>query len=214
MTRTFTFKWFTAYCNEAVVPTSKAFPATRTTKMSPRPWSKMISVGTRESEQPRMATEGNCFEMRARRSKALLSGRTAEPVQKRALPRCNSARTSAGEREATLLCSASAWARASCMEKPSQPTMSIAGFGAATRCCAGGGICCGGCVCCCCCCCCSFRGVGLLSMLAKDDVHAVPSATPETLATPTAMPSTMAARWLGREGVVRKMWPRRPALRM
>mmetsp|Transcript_88591 Transcript_88591/g.255544 ORF Transcript_88591/g.255544 Transcript_88591/m.255544 type:complete len:244 (-) Transcript_88591:240-971(-) len=119
-TRTFTFKWFTAYCNEAVVPTSKAFPATRTTKMSPRPWSKMISVGTRESEQPRMATQGNCFEINARRSNALASGRVALPVQNRALPRWSSASTSDGVRAAARLCSASAWALASSIEKPSQ----------------------------------------------------------------------------------------------
>jgi hypothetical protein len=30
----------------------------RITKMSPRPWSKTISMGTRESEQPRIATAG------------------------------------------------------------------------------------------------------------------------------------------------------------
>ena len=33
---------------------------TRMTNMSPRPWSKTISIGTRESEQPRMATDGCC----------------------------------------------------------------------------------------------------------------------------------------------------------
>src|SRR4051794_36859492 len=34
-------------------------PATRMTKRSPSPWSKMISAGTRESEQPRMMAMGD-----------------------------------------------------------------------------------------------------------------------------------------------------------
>ena len=35
-------------------------PATRMTKRSPMPWSKTISAGTRESEQPRMMAKGCC----------------------------------------------------------------------------------------------------------------------------------------------------------
>src|SRR5262245_12244994 len=34
-------------------------PATRMTKRSPRPWSKTISAGTRESEHPRMMAKGS-----------------------------------------------------------------------------------------------------------------------------------------------------------
>mmetsp|Transcript_13859 Transcript_13859/g.31687 ORF Transcript_13859/g.31687 Transcript_13859/m.31687 type:complete len:205 (+) Transcript_13859:49-663(+) len=119
-TSTFTFKWCTAYCSDASVAVSRALPATRTTKMSPRPWSKMISVGTRESEQPRMATTGDCLEMSARRSKALASGRTAAPVQNRALPRCRSSKTSWGGRARALAWEVSACFRASSMEKPCQ----------------------------------------------------------------------------------------------
>ena len=36
------------------------FPATRTTNRSPKPWSKRISTGVRESEQPRMIANGRC----------------------------------------------------------------------------------------------------------------------------------------------------------
>ena len=36
-------------------------PATRMTNRSPRPWSKTISAGTRESEQPRMTANGSWF---------------------------------------------------------------------------------------------------------------------------------------------------------
>ena len=35
-------------------------PATRMTNRSPSPWSKTISAGTRESEQPRMMANGSC----------------------------------------------------------------------------------------------------------------------------------------------------------
>jgi hypothetical protein len=35
------------------------FPATRMTKRSPKPWSKTISAGTRESEHPRMMANGS-----------------------------------------------------------------------------------------------------------------------------------------------------------
>ena len=34
-------------------------PATRMTNRSPSPWSKTISAGTRESEQPRMIAKGS-----------------------------------------------------------------------------------------------------------------------------------------------------------
>ena len=36
------------------------FPATRMTKRSPSPWSKINSAGTRESEQPRTIAKGAC----------------------------------------------------------------------------------------------------------------------------------------------------------
>mmetsp|Transcript_16696 Transcript_16696/g.48467 ORF Transcript_16696/g.48467 Transcript_16696/m.48467 type:complete len:283 (-) Transcript_16696:6-854(-) len=119
-TMTFTFKWWTAYCKEAWVEVSKALPATRTTKRSPKPWSKIISVGTRESEQPKIATEGNCFVIRVRRWKALASGRVAAPVQNLAFPRCKSCNTSRGVRAKARCCAPSAWSRASSMVKPSQ----------------------------------------------------------------------------------------------
>mmetsp|Transcript_37305 Transcript_37305/g.98327 ORF Transcript_37305/g.98327 Transcript_37305/m.98327 type:complete len:233 (+) Transcript_37305:414-1112(+) len=102
---------------------SRQLPATRITKMSPKPWSKMISVGTRESEQPRIATEGNCLEIKARRSKALFSGLVAQFIQKRAFPRCSSARTSCGDLAMAWACLSLACSRASSMENPCQPTI-------------------------------------------------------------------------------------------
>mmetsp|Transcript_114095 Transcript_114095/g.317434 ORF Transcript_114095/g.317434 Transcript_114095/m.317434 type:complete len:290 (-) Transcript_114095:3-872(-) len=117
-TSTLTFKWCTAYCSEAVVVVARQLPATRTTKMLPKPWSKMSSGGTRESAQLSTATVGNCFEMSARRSKAEASGRDALPIQKRALPRWSSASTSRGDIFSTWECASSARLRASSMEKP------------------------------------------------------------------------------------------------
>jgi hypothetical protein len=50
------------------------------------PWSYTISVGTRESEQPRTTANGVCDRIWARRSLADISGRRAAPPKKRALP--------------------------------------------------------------------------------------------------------------------------------
>mmetsp|Transcript_52030 Transcript_52030/g.113674 ORF Transcript_52030/g.113674 Transcript_52030/m.113674 type:complete len:223 (+) Transcript_52030:678-1346(+) len=115
---TFTFRWFTAYCSEPMVVSVTALPAQRTTNMSPRCWSKTISVGTRESEQLRIAVCGNCLLISARRSKALLSGRVAWPIQKRVLPRWSDSSTSTGVCLRLASCPASASLRASSMEKP------------------------------------------------------------------------------------------------
>mmetsp|Transcript_21847 Transcript_21847/g.75112 ORF Transcript_21847/g.75112 Transcript_21847/m.75112 type:complete len:274 (+) Transcript_21847:660-1481(+) len=188
---TFTSKWFTAYCKEADAMVSKQFPATRITKMSPKPWSKIISVGTRESEQPSTATEGNCFEIKALRSKALFSGLFARPVQKRVLPFCSSAKTSWGDRLMAWSWAWSACARDSSMEKPSHlntlsGTSSATGRGSCTTSLCGGKSC----------------GVGTrrfatmeeleihsqasLSCVEARGLHEEPSKTPEAAATPTA----------------------------
>mmetsp|Transcript_57809 Transcript_57809/g.126677 ORF Transcript_57809/g.126677 Transcript_57809/m.126677 type:complete len:221 (+) Transcript_57809:622-1284(+) len=116
--RTLTERWWTAYSKEAVVVLSKQFPATRTTNMSPRPWSKTISTGTRESEHPKTAVNGNCFEINALRSKALASGRWAAPIQNRAFPFWRADRTSSGFIRLAIICSVSAFSRASSMVKP------------------------------------------------------------------------------------------------
>eukprot|EP00962_Isochrysis_galbana_P030155 scaffold9757_cov104-Isochrysis_galbana.AAC.1 len=50
-------------------------PATRMPKTSPSARSKTISMGTRESEQPMMATFGYDCQISARRCMALISGR-------------------------------------------------------------------------------------------------------------------------------------------
>mmetsp|Transcript_44981 Transcript_44981/g.127234 ORF Transcript_44981/g.127234 Transcript_44981/m.127234 type:complete len:284 (-) Transcript_44981:7-858(-) len=118
---TLTPRWLIAYCSEPVVAVSRQLPATRITKMSPRLWSKTISMGTRESEQPSTAIVGHCFVMRARRSKAVFSCREPWPVQKRTFPFCSPARISAGERASASSCSLSARCRDSSIEKPSQP---------------------------------------------------------------------------------------------
>ena len=47
----------------STLPTSDGatmLPATRITKRSPSPWSKISSAGTRASEQPRMMASGSC----------------------------------------------------------------------------------------------------------------------------------------------------------
>mmetsp|Transcript_49155 Transcript_49155/g.149641 ORF Transcript_49155/g.149641 Transcript_49155/m.149641 type:complete len:256 (-) Transcript_49155:12-779(-) len=124
-TRTLTFRWCTAYCSDANVDVARPLPATRMTKMSPSPWSKTISTGTRESEQPSTATAGNCLEINPRFSNALFSGRVALPIQNRALPRCSSASTSAGDRNDDRIARASQFCCASSMENPCQPNISI-----------------------------------------------------------------------------------------
>ena len=48
----------TPYSKVPVASTQFTKPAVRTGNRSPTPWSKMISSGTRESEQLRMATDG------------------------------------------------------------------------------------------------------------------------------------------------------------
>mmetsp|Transcript_82937 Transcript_82937/g.213700 ORF Transcript_82937/g.213700 Transcript_82937/m.213700 type:complete len:211 (-) Transcript_82937:39-671(-) len=130
-TTTFTLRWFTANCREAVVDMSKALPATRTTKRSPRPWSKTISTGTRESAQARIAVCGNCLLISARRSKALFSGRFALPIQKRALPRWRSSSTCFGVRLIFASCPWSASLRASSIVKPLKPRGASAWLGTA-----------------------------------------------------------------------------------
>jgi hypothetical protein len=73
-------------------------PATRMTKRSPRPWSKTISAGTRESEQPRIIAKGSCCWMRAaRRARFARDPIDATPATKRRLPSFNLRRASCGE---------------------------------------------------------------------------------------------------------------------
>ena len=58
-----------------VVNISRTFLETRIAKISPRPWSKISSMSTRESEHPSTATLGNCFTMSVRLSSALPASR-------------------------------------------------------------------------------------------------------------------------------------------
>lgn len=67
---TFIFQCRNAYCSGANIAVSRAVPATQMAKMSPELWSKTSSVGTRESEEPKMATTGDYFEITATRSRA------------------------------------------------------------------------------------------------------------------------------------------------
>ena len=53
---------------------SMTWPAVRTTNMSPRPWSKMISAATRLSEQPNTTAVGCCPPDRLARSLDALAG--------------------------------------------------------------------------------------------------------------------------------------------
>mmetsp|Transcript_22936 Transcript_22936/g.50701 ORF Transcript_22936/g.50701 Transcript_22936/m.50701 type:complete len:233 (+) Transcript_22936:631-1329(+) len=86
--------------------------------MSPRPWSKTISTGTRESAQPRTAARGDCFTIRARRSKALLSGRVAVFIQNRVFPRCKDSKISLGSIWLVVSANFMDLLKASSMEKP------------------------------------------------------------------------------------------------
>lgn len=63
------------------------FPATRMTNRSPRPWSKTISAGTRESEHPRMMANGSWPAANSMRRAWLVSvSRLRTPDTKRRFP--------------------------------------------------------------------------------------------------------------------------------
>ncbi|CKT98020.1 Uncharacterised protein [Mycobacterium tuberculosis] len=55
-----TLSTVTAYSMEPSTAESMTCPAVRTTNMSPRPWSKMISAATRLSAQPKITAVGFC----------------------------------------------------------------------------------------------------------------------------------------------------------
>src|ERR1700686_3805918 len=70
-------------------------PATRMTKRSPKPWSKTISTGTRESEQPRMAANGSWLAANSRRrARPVIASRLPMSDTNRWLPSCKSASAS------------------------------------------------------------------------------------------------------------------------
>src|ERR1700743_3078303 len=86
MTMSGTSSTATAYSMEPSTAESRACPAVRTTKMSPRPWSKMSSAATRLSEQPNIAAMGFWPVVRLARWPALWLGCWCLPAMNRWLP--------------------------------------------------------------------------------------------------------------------------------
>ncbi|CPU63927.1 Uncharacterised protein [Mycobacteroides abscessus] len=80
---------------------STTCPAVRTTNMSPRPWSKMISAATRESEQPNRTVCGCCAADVSRRRSAPCDGCSGASATKRSFPVRSVAHASAGVSERT-----------------------------------------------------------------------------------------------------------------
>ena len=76
----------TAYSIEPSTAESMTWPAVRTTNMSPRPWSKMISAATRLSAQPNTTAVGFCASARLARCSMLWLGCSGLPATKRSLP--------------------------------------------------------------------------------------------------------------------------------
>src|SRR6185369_4625456 len=64
----------------------RTFPATRTTKSSPKPQSKTSSGGTRLSLQPRIVAKGCCFFASVARISFCTVGNRARPRANRAFP--------------------------------------------------------------------------------------------------------------------------------
>src|SRR4029077_17393597 len=81
-----TFSTVTAYSIAPSPAESMTWPAVRTTNMSPRPWSKMISAATRLSAQPNSTAVGRCPEASLARSAMLWLGCSGSPATKRSLP--------------------------------------------------------------------------------------------------------------------------------
>src|ERR1700754_428717 len=81
-----TFSTVTPYSIEPSPAESMTWPAVRTTNMSPRPWSKMISAATRLSAQPNTTAVGFCPSARLARWSTLWLGCSGFPATKRSLP--------------------------------------------------------------------------------------------------------------------------------
>src|ERR1700742_2800004 len=86
MTMSGTSSTATAYSMEPSTAESRACPAVRTTKTSPRPWSKMSSAATRLSEQPNIAAMGFWPVVRLARCSTLWLGCWGLPAMNRWLP--------------------------------------------------------------------------------------------------------------------------------
>src|SRR5690349_14888653 len=81
-----TLSTVTPYSMEPSTAESMTWPAVRTTNMSPRPWSKMISAATRLSAQPNTTAVGCCDSARLARYSMLWLGCSGLPATKRSLP--------------------------------------------------------------------------------------------------------------------------------
>src|SRR4051812_17495597 len=75
---------------------SSTWPAVRTTKTSPSPWSKMISAATRESEHPKMTANGCCAALSSARWSTPCDGCSISPRTNRSLPARSADQASAG----------------------------------------------------------------------------------------------------------------------
>ncbi len=104
------FSWETEYSALPMTSGSAAvLPATRTPNSWPRPWSKTSSGGTRESEQPTIAANGDCPSTSwARRAETLLCPFVL-PVTKRRLPSWSAFSAAAGDSGEELTGAAPAW---------------------------------------------------------------------------------------------------------
>jgi hypothetical protein len=71
-------------------------PAVRITNRSPRPWSKMISAASRESEQPNSTANGRCPGASAARRPASWFGCTGAPATNRPVPASSCVSASTG----------------------------------------------------------------------------------------------------------------------
>ncbi len=81
-----TLSTLTANSMEPRTAVSMAWPAVRTTNMSPRPWSKISSAATRLSEQPNTTAVGLCPAARLARCSTLWLGCCGFPATNRSLP--------------------------------------------------------------------------------------------------------------------------------
>ena len=86
----------TPYSIEPITVVSSTCPAVRTTNTSPRPWSKMISAATRESEQPKTTANGCCATLSSARWSTPCDGCCISPRTNRSFPSRSADQASAG----------------------------------------------------------------------------------------------------------------------